>query len=81
MSAMEEIEAAIEGARSVSDLPIAVTLSFDTAGRTMMGVTGTMVAEQLRRMRVRGSLHDSTMRDLAGWTRSLGKKLAGPRRR
>ena len=40
MSAMEEIEAAVQGARSVSDLPIAVTLSFDTAGRTMMGVTG-----------------------------------------
>lgn len=47
MSAMQEIEAAIAGARSVSDLPIAVTLSFDTAGRTMMGVTGTMAATRL----------------------------------
>ena len=41
MSSMEEIEAAIDGCRSVSNLPIAVTLSFDTAGRTMMGVDGT----------------------------------------
>jgi len=47
MSAMEEIEAAVQGARSVSDLPIAVTLSFDTAGRTMMGVTGTAAATRL----------------------------------
>lgn len=47
MSSMEEIEAAIAGARSVSDLPIAVTLSFDTAGRTMMGVTGTQAATRL----------------------------------
>ena len=36
-----EVAAAIEGARSVSDLPICATLSYDTAGRTMMGVTGT----------------------------------------
>lgn len=47
MSSLEEIEAAIVGARSVTDLPIAATLSYDTAGRTMMGVTGTQAAERL----------------------------------
>ncbi len=47
MSSLEEIEAAFTGARRSSDLPIAVTLSFDTAGRTMMGVTGTAAAQRL----------------------------------
>jgi len=44
MTDLNEVAAAIEGARSVSNLPVAVTMSFDTgkpeAGlRTMMGVT------------------------------------------
>lgn len=38
MSDMNEVRAAIEGARSVSQLPIAVTMTFDQRGRTMMGV-------------------------------------------
>ncbi len=38
LSDLEEARAAIEGIRSVSALPIAVTLSFDTRGRTMFGV-------------------------------------------
>ena len=45
MSSLEEAEAAVLGARTVCDLPICLTMSFDTAGRTMMGVTGTMAAE------------------------------------
>ena len=47
MSSLEEVEAAIAGARSASDLPIAVTLSFDTAGHTMMGVSGHDAAARL----------------------------------
>lgn len=39
MSDLNEVTAAIEGVRSVCDLPIAATLSFDTNTRTMMGVT------------------------------------------
>jgi 5-methyltetrahydrofolate--homocysteine methyltransferase len=44
MADLDEVAAAVEGARSVSKLPVAVTMSFDTgkpeAGlRTMMGVT------------------------------------------
>jgi 5-methyltetrahydrofolate--homocysteine methyltransferase len=38
MSDLNEVRAAIEGARSVSQLPIAVTMTFDQRGRTMMGV-------------------------------------------
>ncbi len=38
MSALEEVEAAIAGIRAASKLPIAVTMTFDTRGRTMMGV-------------------------------------------
>jgi methionine synthase I (cobalamin-dependent) len=52
MSSLEEAQAAVEGARSVSDLPIVVTMSFDTAGRTMMGVTGTHMAERFAAMGV-----------------------------
>ena len=40
MSALPEVEAGVAGARASSDLPVVVTLSFDTAGRTMMGITG-----------------------------------------
>lgn len=47
MSHLDEVAAAVEGARSVSDLPITATLSFDTAGRTMMGVTGTEAVNTL----------------------------------
>lgn len=38
MSSAEEVEAAVTGAAS-TDLPVVVTLSFDTNGRTMMGIT------------------------------------------
>jgi 5-methyltetrahydrofolate--homocysteine methyltransferase len=40
MSALEEIQAAIEGVRRASaDVPIIATMTFDTRGHTMMGVT------------------------------------------
>ncbi len=45
ISSLDEAAAAVAGARSVSDLPVCVTFSFDTAGRTMMGVTGQQVAQ------------------------------------
>ena len=47
MSDLDEIRAAVEGARSVCDLPICATMSYDTAGRTMMGITGTQMVEGL----------------------------------
>ena len=47
MSDLNEVKAAVEGARSVCDLPIAATLSFDTHRRTMMGITATQAAKTL----------------------------------
>lgn len=48
MSDLGEAEAAVRGARAACDLPVAVTMSFDTAGRTMMGVTGSDMARRLQ---------------------------------
>ena len=47
MSDLNEVKAAIEGAKSVSDLPIAATMSFDTHGHTMMGVSPAKAVETL----------------------------------
>jgi len=47
MSALEEVEAAIAGIRSVSSLPIAATMTFDTRFRTMMGVKPVQALEAL----------------------------------
>ena len=38
MSSLEEVDAAVKGARQ-TNLPVVATMTFDTAGRTMMGVT------------------------------------------
>ena len=54
MSALAEVEAGVLGARSASDLPIVVTLSFDTAGRTMMGLTGEDAGARLVELGVAG---------------------------
>jgi len=47
MSDLGEAIAAIEGTRQVTDLPILVTMSFDSKGRTMMGVKPEKAAETL----------------------------------
>lgn len=47
MSSLDEVEAAVVGIRRVTDLPIAATMSFDTVGRTMMGVTGVDAAKRM----------------------------------
>ena len=47
MSDLEEAKAAVEGARRATDLPILVTMSFDTHGRTMMGVDPARAAREL----------------------------------
>ncbi len=47
MSDLNEVKAAVEGARSVSDLPIVTTMSFDTHGHTMMGVSPVKALESL----------------------------------
>jgi 5-methyltetrahydrofolate--homocysteine methyltransferase len=48
MSALEEVEAALEGVRQVAPgIPVVITLSFDTHGHTMMGVSPEQAAKEL----------------------------------
>ena len=52
MADLNEAIAAVEGARQVTDRPILVTMSFDTHGRTMMGVEPAAAARQLWQLKV-----------------------------
>ncbi len=51
MSSFEELGAAVEAALQ-TDLPITITMSFDTAGHTMMGVSPAALAEWVENPRV-----------------------------
>ncbi len=50
MSDLTEVKAAVAGIREVSDLPITATMSFDTNGHTMMGVSPTQAVKELRKL-------------------------------
>lgn len=50
MSDLKEVQAAAAGIRSVSDLPISATMSFDTHGHTMMGVSPARAVEELGKL-------------------------------
>jgi methionine synthase I (cobalamin-dependent) len=52
MSDLKEAQAAIAGARQATSLPITVTMSFDTRGRTMMGVKPDNAAKTLWELNV-----------------------------
>ena len=54
MSSVEETEAALAGRARRPDLPVVATLSFDTNGRTMMGITPSDLAGLHRKHRSRG---------------------------
>jgi methionine synthase I (cobalamin-dependent) len=48
MSALEEVDAALEGVRQAGPgVPVVITLSFDTHGHTMMGVNPEQAAKEL----------------------------------
>jgi 5-methyltetrahydrofolate--homocysteine methyltransferase len=48
MSDLEEVRAAVQGCRrSTSDVPVVTTMTFDSGGRTMMGVTPEKALETL----------------------------------
>jgi 5-methyltetrahydrofolate--homocysteine methyltransferase len=47
MSSLDEVRAAVEGARAASELPVVVTMTFDTNFRTMMGVTPAQAVQTL----------------------------------
>ena len=50
MFALEEANAALEGAQSVSDLPVVVSFSYDRGVRTMMGVKPAQVIQTYKAM-------------------------------
>ncbi len=66
---MSEAKAAIEGARSVTDLPIVCSFSYDMGSHTMMGLKPVQVAKELNELPV----------DIIGINcgRSLDQNLAG----
>lgn len=47
MSDINEVRAAVDGIRSVSDRPIVATMTFDTNGHTMMGVSPSVAIQAL----------------------------------
>lgn len=47
MSALDEVQAAVEGVRQSTQLPVVVTMTFDTNYRTMMGVTPARAVQTL----------------------------------
>jgi 5-methyltetrahydrofolate--homocysteine methyltransferase len=48
LSSLEEMRAAVDGARRASkDIPMVATMTFDTRGRTMMGVTPEQAVQEL----------------------------------
>jgi len=52
MSDISEVKAAIAGIRSVSELPIAATMSFDSHGHTMMGVSPEQAVKELSELNI-----------------------------
>jgi methionine synthase I (cobalamin-dependent) len=53
MADLEEVKAAVEGCRKVApEMPIVTTLTFDTHGRTMMGIKPEQALETLRELNV-----------------------------
>jgi 5-methyltetrahydrofolate--homocysteine methyltransferase len=48
MSDLQEVRAAAEGAREASPLPLVITMTFDTNGHTMMGVSPIQALEAIR---------------------------------
>jgi methionine synthase I (cobalamin-dependent) len=55
MSDLNEARAAVEGAKRATQLPILVTMSFDTRGRTMMGVKPALAAREIWSMAAVGA--------------------------
>jgi 5-methyltetrahydrofolate--homocysteine methyltransferase len=53
MSALEEVEAAVRGVLGATDLPVAVTMTFDTNFRTMMGVKPAAAVKAIHSLGVR----------------------------
>ncbi|MHC5172255.1 MAG: homocysteine S-methyltransferase family protein, partial [Planctomycetota bacterium] len=78
MTALDEIEVAIQAVQSVSDLPIFVSLAYDPAGdafRTMMGVSPAQAVETLSRCGIAALGFNCGTLDMPGYV-SLAKEYA-----
>ena len=78
MTALDEIEVAIQAVQSVSDLPIFVSLAYDPAGdafRTMMGVSPARAVEMLSRCGIAALGFNCGTLDMPGYV-ELAKEYA-----
>ncbi len=78
MTAVEEIEVAIEAVQGVSDLPVLVSLAYDPAGggaRTMMGVSPEQAVQRLAGRGIAALGFNCGTLDMAGYT-ALAKAYA-----
>ncbi len=76
MTAVEEIEVAIEAVKGVCDLPILVSLAFDSAGngfRTMMGVAPSQAVERLAGLGIAAIGFNCGTLDMDGYVRLAGE--------
>jgi len=69
MSSIEETEAAVAGAQSTG-LPVVATLSFDTNGRTMMGITPSELAGLHRQHNLAACGSNAAPARLSSWLAS-----------
>ena len=83
MTALDELTVAIEAVRSISDVPVFVSLAFDTAGddfRTMMGVGPAQAVEQLSKLGITAIGFNCGTLPMAGYvelTKAYAEALAG----
>jgi 5-methyltetrahydrofolate--homocysteine methyltransferase len=78
-SDLQEIQAAIEGVRQVSALPIFATMSFDTQGKTLTGITPTTAAKVLGSLNLAafGANCGKGPWDMAGIIREMSEAVPG----
>lgn len=50
MSDLAEVRAAVDGVRRSTDLPVLITMSFDTRGHTMMGVKPSQAMREIKKL-------------------------------
>ncbi len=79
MSDLNEALAAVEGAQQVTSLPLICTMSFDTRGRTMMGVKPAQAAAQLgeRGLAAIGGNCGASLDDMLQVVREMAATLPG----
>jgi 5-methyltetrahydrofolate--homocysteine methyltransferase len=78
--ALEEAQAAVEGARQVSQLPLVVSFSYDRGVRTMMGVKPVQVAEKFKSLGVTaiGANCGTTLENMEKIVQEYASAASGP---